>query len=392
MKIQDKMKRDWDRRAEADPYYWVAATQEADLESYHASASKDCDVFLTGLEGLGTELADGSLLDLGCGIGRMTALLGSHFKSVVGVDVSSQMIEQARALHGDQDNVSFLVNSGADLSELEDQSFRVICSYSVLPHLPPDIVEAYFKEMGRILEFDGVVRYQFWVGPSHHPEDHDTLGIHVYTETELDVLHRKAGLVEVSREEIDYFDPVLKLKPVWVNARRKSEVEPEQLMQVEREVDEELGEHERQLEYDLMLHLAFRYVEQERREDAEQILERATQLDPQRGEAYLHWADLRLGLDDLRGASMLLEELTIRCPEAPQGWLLRAQLALGEEQYLEASNLLRPLIHLGLDEKSEEFLMYRELKRIATQGHLEALRAKKTKQGASSKMKKKGKR
>ena len=42
MKIQEKMKRDWDRRAEADPYYWVAATQEADLESYHASAEKDC--------------------------------------------------------------------------------------------------------------------------------------------------------------------------------------------------------------------------------------------------------------------------------------------------------------------------------------------------------------
>ena len=30
MKIQEKMKQDWDRRAAVDPYYWVAATQEAD--------------------------------------------------------------------------------------------------------------------------------------------------------------------------------------------------------------------------------------------------------------------------------------------------------------------------------------------------------------------------
>ena len=44
MKIQEKMRRDWDRRADADPYYWVAATQEADLESYHASAERDSEL------------------------------------------------------------------------------------------------------------------------------------------------------------------------------------------------------------------------------------------------------------------------------------------------------------------------------------------------------------
>ena len=41
MKIQEKMKQDWDRRAAVDPYYWVAATQEADYQSYVDSAQKD---------------------------------------------------------------------------------------------------------------------------------------------------------------------------------------------------------------------------------------------------------------------------------------------------------------------------------------------------------------
>ena len=41
MKLQDKMRQDWDRRASVDPYYWVAATQEADLQSYQDSAGKD---------------------------------------------------------------------------------------------------------------------------------------------------------------------------------------------------------------------------------------------------------------------------------------------------------------------------------------------------------------
>ena len=101
------------------------------------------------------------------------------------------------------------------------------------------------------------------------------------------------------------------------------------------------------LEYDLMLHLAFRYCEQERREDAEAILERAKFLDRSRPEAYLHWADLRLGQDDLKGALMLLEELTTQCPDIPQGWLLRAQVALSEDRFLEAAELLRPLTQLS---------------------------------------------
>ena len=388
MKIQEKMKRDWDRRADADPYYWVAATQEADLTSYHASAERDCQVFIEGLAPLLPDGLSGAMLDLGCGIGRMTAPLANHFDRVVGVDVSPQMIARAQELHATKENVSFIVNSGADLGALDSESFQVACSYSVLPHLPPDVVSAYFSEVGRVLVEGGVFRYQFWIGPSHHPEDHDTLGIHVYTEAEIDQLHQRAGLTQVSREEIDYFDPILKLKPVWVNARR--EHRPIVLDEVEREVTDELSDHELTLEYELMLHLAFRYYEQSRVAEAETTLERAKMLDPSRPEAYLHWADLRLGQDDLRGALILLEELTERCPETPQGWLLRAQVALGEENYQEAVELLKPIAGLGLSTESEEYRLYRELKREATHGHLSQLKARHKRQSSSKSNKKRG--
>lgn len=390
MKIQEKMKRDWDRRAEADPYYWVAATQEADLESYHSSAERDCELFMSGLEGQVSGDQRGSLLDIGCGIGRMTAPLAKYFERAVGVDVSPQMVERARALHEETSNVSFEVNSGADLSDFESGSFQVVCSYSVLSHLPADVVSAYFSEIGRVLSEGGVFRYQFWVGPSRHPEDNDTLGIHVYSEEELAALHALAGLTEVAREEIDYVDPVLHLKPLWINAIRDRE--PSEYVEVSREVDEALSDDEIVLEYELMLHLAFRYCEQERRVEAEEILERAKQLDPSRPEAYLHWADLRLGQDDLRGATMLLEELTTRCPQSPQGWLLRAQVALGEERYRDAIELLKPLAQLDLPAESEERSLYQELKRIATQGHLQDIKTRHAKQRRKTTQKKRGRR
>jgi SAM-dependent methyltransferase len=375
MKIQEKMKRDWDRRAEADPYYWVAATQEADLDSYHASAERDCAHFLEGLKPIITDGFNGALLDLGCGIGRMTAPLAAHFDRAVGVDVSPLMIKQAQSLHNDIDNLEFIVNSGADLSSLDSESFKVICSYSVLPHLPPDVVNAYFSELGRVLAPQGLIRYQFWVGPSLHLDDHDTLGIHVYEESEVSALHQLAGLEEVSREEIDYFDPILKLRPVWINARKVSKAMTPN-PQLDREVSSTLGDEEQRLEYDLMLHLALRYEEQNRRTDAEGILEKATQLDRQRPEGYLHWAELRIGQDDVRGALMLLEELTTHCPHIPQGWLLRAQVSIGEGEYLKANALLKNVALLNMSDNDPEKELYLALKKEATKGHLANMKMK----------------
>ena len=124
------MKRDWDRRAKIDPLYWVAATEEADEASYRLSADKDAEAFVEGLRGRVQKTA--RVLDLGCGIGRMTAPIAKHFASVVGVDVSPEMIEQAKQRHGDVPNLAFAVNSGADLADFDVDEFDLVLSYSVL--------------------------------------------------------------------------------------------------------------------------------------------------------------------------------------------------------------------------------------------------------------------
>ena len=325
--IQEKMRRDWDRRAKVDPFYWVAATQEADQESYQSSAEKDCLAFMRGLEAhLDPPTGDlyaGRLVDLGCGIGRMSAGLKGAFEEVVGVDVSAEMIKQARALH-QADGLSFEVNSGADLSLFDDESVRVVCSYSVLPHLPADVVEAYFIECGRILSQGGLFRYQFWVGDALHPREDDSLNIHVYDEESLQRLHALGGFEILDREEIDYLDPVLKIKPCWITARRQAR--PETRAALQREVSGALSDEERRLEYELCLYLAMKHSERGERMEAEAVLERAAQLDPDREEAYLHWAELRLSGDDLRGALLLLETLTERRPSLPLPWFQRGLL------------------------------------------------------------------
>ncbi|MCA9541369.1 MAG: methyltransferase domain-containing protein [Myxococcales bacterium] len=317
------MRRDWDRRARIDPRYWVAATQEADEASYVESAARDTAAFVEGLGG--RVAATARVLDLGCGIGRMTAPLGDHFAEVVGVDVSPEMIEQAQSLHAARGNVRFAVNSGADLADFADASFELACSYSVLPHLPPEVVRAYLHEVGRVLAPGGWFRYQFWVGPAREMPANDTLNIRVWSPEAFEQLNREAGFVVEGTEAIDYFDPVLELRPIWVNARRVGESEP--IVNAWPALEAASAEEERGLEYGLLVYLASRHAERGEADDAERVLEEAIQTDPTRPEAYVQWATHRIERDDLRGAARLFEALTENVPTLAIGWLYRAQAA-----------------------------------------------------------------
>lgn len=360
MDIRDKMRQDWDRRAEVDPRYWVSATPEADESSYLASAEADTEAFVDGLRGRVPPA--GRVLDLGCGIGRMTAPLATRFSEVVGVDVSPAMIDEAKRLHVGLPNLSFAVNSGADLAELGTASFDLVCAYSVLPHLPPAVVRAYFYEVNRVLRPDGWFRYQFWVGDEARGQaDNDTLNIRVYATEDFQRLNREAGFEVVEVEAIDYHDPVLQLSPVWVNARRAERVEAPTIDFEEQ--DEALGDDERELEYGLLIYLAVKHAERGERDDAERVLEQALAVDPSRPEAYVQWAAHRLERDDVQGAATLFEGLTEALPELAVGWLYRAQVAVTVEDYAAAGAMLDRFEALGVEDEGlrEEAAALREM-------------------------------
>ena len=321
--IRQKMREDWDRRARIDPRYWVAATAEADEASYAASAAQDAAALLDGLRGrVGPT---GRVLDLGCGIGRIAAEIAGGFAEVVGVDVSPEMIASARAMHADRSGLRFEANSGSDLAAFPDADMDLVFSYSVLPHLPPDVLESYFLEVGRVLRPGGWFRYQFWVGDSNPASENDTLTIRVYDQATFDRLNAEAGLTVREVEQIDYFDPVLRLHPVWVNAERTGPPVRTAATPAAR-VERDAGE-ERELEYGLLLYLAVKHDERGDVAEAERVLEQCIAVDSTRPEAYIQWARHRLDLDDLPGGLKILEALNDNDPTCTVGWLYRAQFA-----------------------------------------------------------------
>jgi len=320
--IAQKMRADWDRRARIDPRYWVAATADADDESYRASALKDAAALLNGLPAPLSPSA--RVLDLGCGIGRMSAELAGRCAEVVGVDVSPEMIAEARRLHADKAGLRFEANSGIDLADFTDGYFDLIFSYSVLPHLPEDVLECYFLEAGRVLAPGGLFRYQFWIGARHAAAAADTLTIRTYEAEALARLHADAGFELLDTETIDYFDPLLEMSPVWVNARKQREPLRRVAPPAPRDAEAE-SSAARQLEYDLLLYLALKHGDRGEIDDAERVIEQAVAVDPARGEGYVQWAAWRLAAEDLKGAIGLIEIMNREVPDSPHGWLYRAQ-------------------------------------------------------------------
>jgi 2-polyprenyl-3-methyl-5-hydroxy-6-metoxy-1,4-benzoquinol methylase len=104
-----------------------------------------------------------SALDFGCGSGNLTRHLLALGFEVTAADVSQGFLD----LIGDRyPGVRTLLMNGRDLSNIEDSSFDVVTTYSVLHHIP-DYLGA-LREMARVVRPGGVIfidheqNEQFW--------------------------------------------------------------------------------------------------------------------------------------------------------------------------------------------------------------------------------------
>jgi len=85
----------WDRFAEVDPYtYILTSLKRADPQEFWESGYRTVREEL--LPVLRTfRVSRNSGLELGCGLGRLVFPLASHFQKMIGVDISSGMIQRA---------------------------------------------------------------------------------------------------------------------------------------------------------------------------------------------------------------------------------------------------------------------------------------------------------
>src|SRR4051794_20827180 len=113
----------WDDRAREDAFYFVDNSghyQQADLDRFWAIGERQLDELL---HAVGARVEPGqTVVDVGCGVGRLTRVLSRRASRVHALDVSAEMVTKARELNGELANVTWHHNDGTTLQPIEDGS------------------------------------------------------------------------------------------------------------------------------------------------------------------------------------------------------------------------------------------------------------------------------
>ncbi len=165
-----QMRRFWDERAREDPWYFVdnrLAYGNPDVQAFWAGGERDLDAILDAL-GVSVEPGD-AVVDVGCGLGRLSRALAARAARVRAIDVSGEMLARARELNAHLSNVEWIEGDGVSLRPLEDAGADALVSHVVFQHIPdPEVTLGYVAEMGRVLRPGGWAAFQVSTDPRIH--------------------------------------------------------------------------------------------------------------------------------------------------------------------------------------------------------------------------------
>jgi SAM-dependent methyltransferase len=167
------MKSFWDAKAREDARYYIAT-----WFGYNKPATEDffetSDDIIDLLQQHGCYPPPGGrMLEIGCGIGRMTRGFAQVFEEVDAIDVSAEMVRQASQNLQAFTNVRVHETNGTDLARFDGGRFDFCFCFLVFQHIPTyAITRNYILEVGRVLKPGG--RFLFQVNnltANDHPFD-----------------------------------------------------------------------------------------------------------------------------------------------------------------------------------------------------------------------------
>ncbi|MBM3821072.1 MAG: class I SAM-dependent methyltransferase [Acidimicrobiia bacterium] len=162
MSLED-LQRNWNGLAQQDAFRAVLTSGGHvpwDAETFFRTGVEEIGSIMARLKTLGISTGAQRALDFGCGLGRLTQALARHFDRVDGVDISENMLTQARGLNPFGDRLAFHLNSRDDLALFPDGTFDLVYSNITLQHMEPRYSVRYIREFFRVAKHGGAVVFQ----------------------------------------------------------------------------------------------------------------------------------------------------------------------------------------------------------------------------------------
>jgi 2-polyprenyl-3-methyl-5-hydroxy-6-metoxy-1,4-benzoquinol methylase len=160
----------WERFGREDPYYGVVSQEEmrgghdADARArFFASGEELVDSLMRRLRDFEPGFEPGRVLDYGCGVGRLVIPFAQRAASVVGIDVSPSMLDEAarNARAHELDNAEFLTVDGM---ERLAPDLDLVHSALVLQHIPVREGERVIARLAELLRPGGIGALHFQIG------------------------------------------------------------------------------------------------------------------------------------------------------------------------------------------------------------------------------------
>lgn len=160
MPSEQSIKSFWNRAAEENPYWYVSS-----YGSY--GASRNLEEFWASGHSIWAHIKRASsykpkpsdtVLEIGCGVGRLTRAIAGEVGEVIALDVSEQMLAIAR--QADLPNAKFRTAEGFALPGVADRSADFVLAYCVFQHLPSyAALRSYLFEMCRVAKPGSIMAF-----------------------------------------------------------------------------------------------------------------------------------------------------------------------------------------------------------------------------------------
>jgi cyclopropane fatty-acyl-phospholipid synthase-like methyltransferase len=166
----DHNDRTWEMLARKEPYWAVATwekfrrqnlTNDTLQEFFQTGVDHIAFVLETIRRHLAPNFKPSSVLDFGCGVGRLLIPLAERCERVVGVDVSDTMLREAQenCHRRGLTNICLLKFENMDLAA--SRPFDLVHSFIVFQHISPKRGEALFRSLIQLVNTNGIGVFHF---------------------------------------------------------------------------------------------------------------------------------------------------------------------------------------------------------------------------------------
>jgi ubiquinone/menaquinone biosynthesis C-methylase UbiE len=160
MTNEKSIKSFWEEAAKNNPHWYISSCGDY-------NATRDLDKFWESGRAIWADIKaataftptpTATVVEIGCGIGRLTRAIAPEVGRVIALDISEKMLEMARS--GNLPNVDFRAAQGFALTGIPDDSVDLCLAYCVFQHLPShEALKSYLAEMARVTKPGSLVAF-----------------------------------------------------------------------------------------------------------------------------------------------------------------------------------------------------------------------------------------